>query len=48
MSTITRLEFKNGQKKKLNISKTGQNMKCSIEKTGQILLSWSIWNKYEK
>ena len=26
----------------------GQNMKCSIEKTGQILLSWSIWNKYEK
>lgn len=23
-------------------------MKCSIEKTGQILLSWSIWNKYEK
>lgn len=48
MSTITRLEFKNGQKKKTNISKTGQNMKCSIEKTGQILLSWSIWNKYEK
>ena len=48
MSTITRLEFKNGQKKKINISKTGQNMKCSIEKTGQILLSWSIWNKYEK
>lgn len=46
MSTITRLEFKNGQK--INISKTGQNMKCSIEKTGQILLSWSIWNKYEK
>ena len=48
MSTITRLEFKNGQKKKINISKTGQNMKCSIEKTGQILLSWSIWNKYGK
>ncbi len=48
MSTITRLEFKNKAKKKINISKTGQNMKCSIEKTGQILLSWSIWNKYEK
>ena len=48
MSTITRLEFKNGQKKKINISKTGQNMKCSIEKTGQILLSWSIWKKYDK
>lgn len=37
MSTITQLEFKNGAKKKINISKTGQ-----------ILLSWSIWNKYEK
>ena len=48
MSTITQLEFKIGAKKKINISKTGQNMKCSIEKTGQILLSWSIWNKYEK
>ena len=48
MSTITQLEFKNGAKKKINISKTGQNMKCSIEKTGQILLYWSIWNKYEK
>ncbi len=35
MSTITRLEFKNGaKKKKINISKTGQNMKCSIEKNG--------------
>lgn len=35
MSTITRLEFKNGAKKKINISKTGQNMKCSIEKRGK-------------
>ena len=42
MSTITRLEFKNGAKKE------NKYIKCSIEKTGQILLSWSIWNKYEK
>ena len=48
MSTITRLEFKNGAKKENKYIKMGQNMKCSIEKTGQILLSWSIWNKYEK
>lgn len=37
MSTIALPKFKNGAKKKINISKTGQNMKCSIEKTGQMI-----------
>lgn len=37
MSTITRLEFKNGAKKENKYIKNGAN-----------LLSWSIWNKYEK